>query len=210
MVVVVFALGLTALVFLSPLFMRLFGNEHDQPVPPKTVPIVPAPALAPPDDAPPPAGKPIEASAAPLTEPAPTVDRQMPTLLPLVSITNLPGLGDFNGGPIRVSLPEPASELPKVYDLGEVDRKAKVTFVSPVTYPAHLRRERVIGRARLTLVINPDGTVREIENIEEVSHPDFIPVLRDWVKQWKYEPAMKDGRAVSQRVRQPVQLDPGR
>jgi len=96
----------------------------------------------------------------------------------------------------------------KIFEISEVDRQARVAFFPKLEYPVSLRHVRASVKAVLTFIVNTDGTVGTIEAVSDVSHPEFTPVLRDWVKQWRFEAAAKDGQSVPQRVRQPVQVKP--
>jgi TonB family protein len=68
-----------------------------------------------------------------------------------------------------------------------------VSKVTPV-YPVQAKKERVQGEVLLEVNVNAKG---EVDNIRIMrGHPLLVRAALDSVKQWKYEPYVKDGVAV--------------
>jgi protein TonB len=65
-----------------------------------------------------------------------------------------------------------------------VTRKIK-TKVTP-NYPEIARRMAIAGKVKLSLVIAPNGSVRDAKVIG--GHPILVNAAMDAVKKWKYEP----------------------
>ena len=65
-----------------------------------------------------------------------------------------------------------------------VTRKLK-TKVTP-NYPEIARRMAIVGKVKLSLVIAPNGSVRDAKVIG--GHPILVNAAIDAVKKWKYEP----------------------
>jgi TonB family protein len=66
-----------------------------------------------------------------------------------------------------------------------VTRKIK-TRVTPL-YPEIARRMAITGKVKLSVVISPNGTIKDAKVIG--GHPILVNAAMDAVKKWKYEPA---------------------
>ena len=62
-------------------------------------------------------------------------------------------------------------------------------------YTRDAMRAKVQGAVELQVVINPDGTVGQARVVKSL-HPDLDEQSMLAVKQWRFEPGMKDGKAV--------------
>ena len=69
-----------------------------------------------------------------------------------------------------------------------VTRKIK-TKVAP-NYPDIARRMAIAGKVKLSVVIAPNGSVRETKVIG--GHPILVNAAMDAVKKWKYEPTSNE------------------
>ena len=69
-----------------------------------------------------------------------------------------------------------------------VTRKLK-TKVAP-SYPEIARRMSIAGKVKLSLVIAPNGSVRDAKVVG--GHPILVNAAIDAVKRWKYEPAANE------------------
>lgn len=65
--------------------------------------------------------------------------------------------------------------------------------VAPV-YPPLARQARIQGTVVLRIVINKAGEVRDVQLVS--GHPMLAPAAIEAVKQWMYQPYMKDGEAI--------------
>lgn len=75
-------------------------------------------------------------------------------------------------------------------------------LVKPI-YPAALRLAKVTGTAMVEFVVDTSGRVRDAKTIES-SHPGFAESAAAAVAQWRFIPAIKDGRRLLTRMRVPV------
>ena len=163
----------------------------------------PQPIKAPPKEVPP-KPKPETAEAAPMS------DQQAPTPLPSLDmgLASASGLGvmvstrpTVGGGPPIAAPVRPASN--RVYRRGEVDRAVHPLTCSTVSRPpAIVRRRGLAGSVRVRAVVDPGGTVRSPRAVAMTGdrHPAFSEEAVRHLKTCRFNPAHKDGRAVSQWV----------
>jgi len=69
--------------------------------------------------------------------------------------------------------------------------------VSPV-YPPLARQARIQGTVILKVQISNSGDVEKLQLIS--GHPMLAPAAIEAVKQWKFDPAMKDGKPVAVQI----------
>ena len=74
--------------------------------------------------------------------------------------------------------------------------------VDPV-YPPELKRQGVESEVLLVFVVLEDGSVDDVR-VRRMGSPAFAQAAAEAVKQWRFEPGMKDGRPVRTRVRLPM------
>ena len=79
----------------------------------------------------------------------------------------------------------------------------------PVAYPEAARRARMQGVVELSYLIDENGEVRELQ-VEESAGPIFDSAVVDTVRQWRYEPATKNGVRVKMRWVQRFRFQQGR
>ncbi|WP_187170466.1 energy transducer TonB [Salidesulfovibrio onnuriiensis] len=95
-------------------------------------------------------------------------------------------------------------ELPGI---GAVDSlPVPVHQVSP-GYPARARRKGVGGMVLLSCLVGADGRSRCIEVVRSEPEGVFEDRAVAALKQWRFRPAMRDGRAVEYRIRVPFRFD---
>ena len=70
-------------------------------------------------------------------------------------------------------------------------------------YPPELKDKRVEGEVHLVFTVLEDGSVADVR-IRRMNSPAFAEAAAEAVKQWKFEPGIKDGRPVRTRVRLPM------
>jgi protein TonB len=63
-------------------------------------------------------------------------------------------------------------------------------------YPDIARRARIEGKVILQAVVNKEGDVNEV-NVLSSTNPMFNDAAIEAVKQWKYKPALQNGKPVS-------------
>jgi protein TonB len=61
-------------------------------------------------------------------------------------------------------------------------------------YPALARQARIQGTVRFTVLIRPDGTLKNLELIS--GHPLLVQSAFDAVRQWTWEPTLLNGERV--------------
>lgn len=93
----------------------------------------------------------------------------------------------------------PEQETDKVYKSSEVTRKVLIIAKPEPEYTAEAREKKAEGKVRLRLVMGSSGKVR----VEEVliGLPEGLTERAiDAARRIEFEPAIKDGRPVSQHV----------
>ena len=89
-----------------------------------------------------------------------------------------------------------------VYRVGQDGVKAPVLTreVKPI-YTASAKERKVQGRVALKAIVQADGTVADDVKIATSLDPDLDQAAITAVKQWRFDPGTKDGKAV------PVEVD---
>jgi TonB family protein len=89
----------------------------------------------------------------------------------------------------------------EIYKVGkDVSAPVPVTQVKP-DYTAEAKAQRIEGAVALDVVINADGKVRDVKvakSLDSVFGLDKSAVAA--AKEWTFEPATKDGKAVAVQV----------
>lgn len=70
-----------------------------------------------------------------------------------------------------------------------------MTYAPQLKFPKNEREARHEGTVKLTLVVDSDGDPRNVA-VSQTLRPDFDESAVEAVKQWKFKPAIKDGRPV--------------
>lgn len=109
---------------------------------------------------------------------------------------------------------QPAAYREKMLDRMIIKRLASVKQASPKPffgpapeYPEALRKAGVKGKAVVTIRITPQGTVLD-PVVESGSDPAFGEAALAAVRQWRFLPSVKDGRAIEAWVNMPFDFDP--
>ena len=99
----------------------------------------------------------------------------------------------FAGGVALLSVATAVSPSPaNAQQAGEITRKVK-TRVSPA-YPEIARRMNINGVVRLSVVVAPNGAVRNVKPLG--GHPLLVNAAEDAVKKWKFESASEESSGV--------------
>jgi len=93
-----------------------------------------------------------------------------------------------------------ANDAEMVFEWGEIDKDPRVTSQMRPIYPFSLSKNGIEGEVSLEFIVSPDGSVRSIEVIKG-DGVEFIKEAIAAVKRWKFKPGIKDGEAVSVRMR---------
>jgi TonB family protein len=90
----------------------------------------------------------------------------------------------------------------EVFEEGEAEEDVRPRFTPAPRYPDRARDMAIEGTVVVTFVVDVDGKVGAIEEIE-APHPSFKSEIRSTLQEWKFQPAQNKGVPVKQRVRQP-------
>ena len=69
-----------------------------------------------------------------------------------------------------------------------------------------MKQAGISGSARVIFIVDENGRVRS-PRIDSSTHREFEQPSIDAVLQWKFEPGMKDGRAVKTRMMLPLKFN---
>jgi len=80
-----------------------------------------------------------------------------------------------------------------------VESPPRRIFAVAPTYPTLAKRQNLTGRVTLAVVVLPDGTVAEEPRIVSAlpAGRGFERAAADAVRQWRFEPATRDGKPVA-------------
>lgn len=85
----------------------------------------------------------------------------------------------------------------KVYQSSEVTRRAHITYKPEPPFTEEARQRGVYGKVVLRVILRASGEVTDITVVKGLPH-GLTEQCIEKAKQMKFEPAMKDGRPVSQ------------
>lgn len=77
--------------------------------------------------------------------------------------------------------------------------------IAPI-YPRNAKLAKIQGFVKMEVVINPDGSVNDIEVIEATPPRMFDSAAVMAMKQWRFKPKLVNGVAVSQRAQQVIEF----
>jgi len=92
-----------------------------------------------------------------------------------------------------------------VFDITEIDQKARPLFQSPPVYPIELRKRKIEGTVLVQFVVDAKGRVIN-PTIESATSPEFERPALEAVRQWKFEPAVRAGEKVPSKMRVPIRF----
>lgn len=156
-----------------------------------------------------PASKPPPARPKPKPKPKPRKTSAAPPV-PLLAA----GLGGLSFGlpGLDGALADATSDL--IGDVGDVvmtedavdDPPRPVSTVAP-EYPVRARAKGVSGFVTLSLLVGADGSLQDVRVLEARPAGVFDQAAMDAVRQWRFQPAMYEGRPVSMRARQTLRFE---
>ncbi len=88
-----------------------------------------------------------------------------------------------------------------------VDDPPQATFQAPMQYPPRAKAKGVRGYVVLSLLIGVTGEIEQVSIIESFPDGVFDEAVLQGVRQWKFTPAMYQGKAVRAWARQRVRFD---
>ena len=102
------------------------------------------------------------------------------------------GAGGGTGQGANVSL----GGVDGVYSLKEVDGKPKSIKSARPKYPEYAKKMRIEGSVRLSFILDEKGIVQDVKIIKATPENTFENAALTAVKNWRFTPATKDGKAV--------------
>ncbi len=163
-------------------------------------------AIAPPPPPPPP---PPQRSETKPETPKPELQEIQRRLMPLQARMDLSmALGDIGGDfavNFGISTPDLADQIKElVFDIGDLDEPPRpLARLTPI-YPPQARMQRIEGVVIVEFIVNPAGTVSNIEVMSAQPGDIFTGAAVRAIERWRFSPGRKDGQAVTTRVRQTV------
>lgn len=92
-----------------------------------------------------------------------------------------------------------------VFGLTELDEKPRPLYQPSPVYPHELRSRRAAGTVYVLFVVDQAGKVMD-PRVETSTHQAFEKPALEAVRQWKFEPATRQGQKVSCRIRVPIRF----
>ena len=89
-----------------------------------------------------------------------------------------------------------------VFELFDLDEAPVPLSQIPPTYPPGARGKRIEGMARVTFIVNTDGTIESPAVIEAEPTGIFERAALSAVRKWRFKPGVKDDAPVRTRVQQ--------
>lgn len=142
-------------------------------------------------------------------EDKPELDTKPPPLsLAQLEIALNPGdggaAGDFGFGTFTADF-NALDEL-EIFELKDLDKIPNPLHRVAPTYPYEMKQAGISGWSRVIFIVDDNGRVRA-PRIDSSSHREFEQPSIDAVLQWRFEPGMKDGRAVKTRMMLPLKFN---
>ena len=98
------------------------------------------------------------------------------------------------------------TDLDQAFSMADLDQKPRAVYQPAPTYPASLRSRKIDGVVTILFVVDSNGRVTNAK-VEKSSDPAFDKPALDAVRKWKFDPAIKEGRKVSAKMRAPIRFD---
>lgn len=157
--------------------------------------------------APPPNPPEIESPPEETTEEdAPELDKEMQKLsLDQISMALNPGSGGMSGtASIDLASFELSDSLTDVvFEITDLDEAPEaIVQIAPV-YPSKLKKAGVQGRVWILFIVDENGLTSK-QRVTESPHDELAESALKAIRQWKFKPGKKDGKAVKTRVQIPL------
>lgn len=196
--ILVSGLVCTFLLFLAVVFtQKISGFDPKKYLDIKTADSLPPPPPPPIDPPPPPEVKEPEQK--------PELKQEPPKLnLSQLEAALNPGTGGVGVGDFSLNLAGFAAEdLDRIFELTEIDRAPEPIYRVEPQYPFALSRAGVEGRVVLRFVVDKEGRVQN-PRIRSSTRMEFEKPAMDAIRQWRFEPGIKNGVRVSVNIEQPL------
>jgi len=113
-----------------------------------------------------------------------------------------------SGGEIGGTGRAASAPLESIFTLAELDQKPRPVFQAVPTYPLELRKRKIEGSVYVLFVVDERGRVVS-PRVEKATRPEFEAPALEAVRQWKFEPGVRNGRKVQTRMRVPLRFTVG-
>ena len=148
----------------------------------------------------------------PEEEPPPEMaEESEPLDLSMLELALDGGVGDgWMGGDFAVSLGnlgDSAAEVQELFSLAELDQQPRIVHQTQPVLDAKARK-RTPGQVVVIFIVDAQGRVEQAK-VQRSSDPIFERPTLNAVKQWKFEPGLRNGRAVSSRMMIPITFPQG-
>lgn len=147
-------------------------------------------------------------------EPEPPPDQPPPLDLSQLELALNPGAVGGEGSGMMADLTREAfnrasqgMDVDEVFSASDLDQPPKVVNQVKPNYPPELRKQEITGRVLVAFTVLADGRVTNVR-VEQSTNPAFDPAALAAVRQWRFEPGQKGGKAVSFRMRIPISFKP--
>ena len=97
----------------------------------------------------------------------------------------------------------PGSE--NIFDVKQLGRAPRAIAQPAPRFPLELQHEVASAELVVEFIVDTSGSVRNA-TIVSSTHHGFDRATLDGVRQWKFQPGLKDGRKVNTRIRQPIRF----
>jgi len=91
------------------------------------------------------------------------------------------------------------------FSIADLDQAPRLIFQVAPNYPLELRRRKIEGVVQLVFVVDQQGHVLS-PKVESSTHSAFDQPALEAVKQWKFEPGVRDHERVVSRLRVPIRF----
>jgi len=190
-------IGVSGLLFLAIPLTQIFTDYEKPTEEIQSLEVAPPPPPPPPEEPPPPPEPEQE-------EPPPELETPPPPIsLEQLDMALNPGTGGSLAGDFALpSFDVNQSDLGgvEIFDIGDVENKPQPRRQGAPKYPGSARRKGQEGFAVAEFIIDENGNVSSVE-IKQSSDPIFEQPTIDAIRDWKFTPGEKDGRAVKTRTR---------
>jgi periplasmic protein TonB len=105
--------------------------------------------------------------------------------------------------PISLAAETSAAPANAAFDLAELDTPPEAVKRTAPLFPAELRAQRISGKALISFVVDANGEVRDVAEVE-ATHPQFGHAAVQAVSLWRFKPGMKAGKKVACRLHVPI------
>ena len=123
--------------------------------------------------------------------------------MPITQVAQVAAAGS-PGGTGRAATGNPAATAPEVAPGPAYDERPRVLKKVDPEYPRLAKMTGVEGIVVLLILIDESGNVEEIEVVKSLGNTGCDEAAVKAIKQWRFAPAMRQGRPIAARVTMPV------